>query len=118
MGAAHSRREKGTRILPSLPQGKLRGHREPERDAEDGSAGNETQLGRIPGVARLRLQHQQRRKHQEKHDGGKSDAVEQTSADCRGGVIDVRQVRACLPVQVVRYVYRNERRSQATLFWP
>jgi hypothetical protein len=33
-------------------------------------------------------------------------------------VIDVRQVRACLPVQVVRYVYRNERRSQATLFWP
>src|SRR4029077_17228635 len=90
-------RENGARVFRLLPESKLSGHRKPERDEEHGSAGDESQLCRIPGGTRLCLQRKQRGKQHEKRNGANPDAVEQPPADSLGGVIDSRQVVARLP---------------------
>src|SRR5258708_39817708 len=83
--SARARRENGARVFRLLPESKLSGHRKPERDEEHGSAGDESQLCRIPGGTRLCLQRQQRGKQQEKRNGGKAQAVEQPPADSLRG---------------------------------
>ena len=94
-----------------LPERELRGQRKSERDAEHRTGGDEAQLGRVPRRIGLRLERQQRRKQQEERDRGKPEAVEQAPADGRVGVIDVRQIRACLPIEIIGDVNADQRRS-------
>src|SRR5262245_24978799 len=68
--SARPRREHWARLLCFLPKGKLSGQRQPKHYEERRAAGNEAQLGSIPGRTILRLERQQRRKQQEQRDCG------------------------------------------------